>query len=329
MDTPHAEAVARAFGMGPIVEPPTYVARGAMGEIWRLETANGRWAVKALFEWDPPPPLPDDIAVQRAALAAGLRLPRPVLTAEGTAVACVSQRLFRAYDWIDLAEPLALPVGTERAAEAGDILGTIHALGLPVVGAVDRWYLEAPDAGRWPHLVARSKEERSDWSESLIACTETLIALASFTATGSATTTVVCHRDFEPANVPVDIRGRLVTLDWENAGPLDPAAEVAYALLAWTAGPEGVDTMAVRSFLDAYAARTDREPALDQGSFGTAAATYLNFASVMADQALDDSGHKAFAEQQLRALLEGCGRLHGAIEAVIRLLDLPRRARPR
>lgn len=38
-------ALAERFALGALRGAPGYVTRGAMGEIWRLDTARGRWAV--------------------------------------------------------------------------------------------------------------------------------------------------------------------------------------------------------------------------------------------------------------------------------------------
>ena len=41
-------AVCAAFGLGPPVEPLSYVARGELGRVSRLVTADGLWAVKEI-----------------------------------------------------------------------------------------------------------------------------------------------------------------------------------------------------------------------------------------------------------------------------------------
>jgi hypothetical protein len=46
-------ALARRFDLGPVQGAAEFVARGAMGEVWRLETIRGAWAVKWRFPWGP------------------------------------------------------------------------------------------------------------------------------------------------------------------------------------------------------------------------------------------------------------------------------------
>ena len=76
------QAVVARFSLGQPLGAPAYVARGAMGEVWRLETTAGRWAVKWQFPWAPAEPVPADMAIQRAAADAGIPLPLPVTTAD-------------------------------------------------------------------------------------------------------------------------------------------------------------------------------------------------------------------------------------------------------
>jgi hypothetical protein len=78
--------LAGRFSLGAVITEPEFVARGAMGTVWRLETGAGRWAVKWLFPWSPADPRPADVAVQIAAAAAGIPLPPPVLLPDGAAV---------------------------------------------------------------------------------------------------------------------------------------------------------------------------------------------------------------------------------------------------
>ena len=41
------------FDLGAVVDAPQLVARGAMGEVYRLDTTRGSYAIKRLFDWNP------------------------------------------------------------------------------------------------------------------------------------------------------------------------------------------------------------------------------------------------------------------------------------
>ena len=46
----HAEAIADAYDLGPVIDFSGPAARGELGEVWRLRTGRGVWAVKRSYE---------------------------------------------------------------------------------------------------------------------------------------------------------------------------------------------------------------------------------------------------------------------------------------
>jgi Ser/Thr protein kinase RdoA (MazF antagonist) len=297
--------LAERFGLGTVLGTPAHVARGAMGEVWRLDTSHGRWAVKWQFPWAPAEPIPADVGVQLAAAAAGIPLPLPVLTPGGEAVVQAGGRHARVYEWADLGRPVEPPAGDRAAAEAGRLLGTLHRLALPPAGPDDPWYTALPSARDWAALADRVAAAGVAWAGDLAAALEPIGRLSARAAgPPPATQRIVCHRDFSPANVlPAADGSHLVVLDWEDAGPLDPRCELGYTLLAWSAGHGQVSSSAVEALLDGYAAGSGIEPAPVPGMFVTAIAATLNFLYVMAEQAVTDPGHVDFAGQQVSVLL--------------------------
>jgi thiamine kinase-like enzyme len=47
---------------------------------------------------------------------------------------------------------------------------------------------------------------------------------------------LACHGDLVPGNVLVSTDGRPSILDWDDAGPWNPAEELAAALVSWSTG---------------------------------------------------------------------------------------------
>jgi aminoglycoside phosphotransferase (APT) family kinase protein len=298
--------LAERFGLGPVLGAAAFVARGAMGEVWRLETTRGAWAVKWQFPYRPVQPRPADVGVQLAAAAAGIPLPAPVLTPAGEAVARIGDHHVRVYEWADLARPAVPPVGDRTAAEAGRLLGVLHSLALQPTEPDDPWYSEVPPLADFAALADDAAAAGMAWAGQLTGAQERIAGLsARASVPRRPNRRIVCHRDFNPDNVvPASSGDHLVVLDWENAGPLDPGCELGYALFAWSAGHGQIGTAAATALLDSYAAALGADPELGPGMFATAIAAHLNFLFVMADQAIADPAQRGYCESQLSGLLQ-------------------------
>ncbi len=101
-----AADLARRFGLDgapKLSDGP--VARGRQGEVWRLETAGGSWAVKVPFGRSVADDVREATLFQEAAHAAGVPTPQVRRTTEGTVFATVEGRQVRLYEWVDLLAP--------------------------------------------------------------------------------------------------------------------------------------------------------------------------------------------------------------------------------
>jgi aminoglycoside phosphotransferase (APT) family kinase protein len=163
------------------------------------------------------------------------------------------------------------------------------------------------------------------WAAALARAQPQLTGLAALVTAGARRAAIVCHRDFTPANVlPGRRDGRLIVLDWENAGPLEPEWEIGAALVGWCAGRCGFDPVAARGLLDGYRAVAGGLPALGPGPFRMTVVTHLNFLEAMATQALDDPAHRGYAEQRIASLLDhGLDDLRRNVDLGSKALDLP------
>jgi len=229
--------VARAFGLGTPTRDLTFVARGAMGEVFRLDTERGPFAVKRLF-WGPAGDEDANAAFQFAAADAGVPLPRPVLATNGDVLSNLADGWWRVYEWVE-GEPLvtADPVAMARA------IGRLHAIKYDAGSVLDPWYAEALGAERINSAVDAAIahgfafEPRRD----------ALLAFDEIVAVAPAAELIGCHLDTDVKNVLVHATG-LVLIDWDNAGPGIAASEFASVLGQWS----GDDPAVVRSMVRAY-----------------------------------------------------------------------------
>ena len=100
--TPTATALATAFGLGCATSPVERMAEGWGGHnvLWRLRTTAGRWAIKQLGREIGPAP-DAALAIESAAYAGGVPMPRPVPTVTGSCVAAIDGTRYRCHEWVD------------------------------------------------------------------------------------------------------------------------------------------------------------------------------------------------------------------------------------
>jgi Ser/Thr protein kinase RdoA (MazF antagonist) len=254
-------AVADAFGLGTVTQPPAPVTGGLSHLLFRVETTGGTWAVKQLNRSREDWWLADYLVAADVELAAhrhGIALPRPVPPREPAAPLLADLPVgpggapvsFLVRAWVD---GTPLPDGLPHAAPvlewAGRTLAALHALPLA-----------ASPPAHGPHPAA-------EWAEWLAGAPADVPAsfpgeVAAFlpdvarahdlvtAALAARPAPVLTHRDVRPDNVLLTPAGP-VLVDWDGAGPDYPDWETARTALAF-AGLD--DREAFRRVLRAYAA---------------------------------------------------------------------------
>jgi Ser/Thr protein kinase RdoA (MazF antagonist) len=233
LDAHDAADVAERYSLGSGAALAGPVARGEVGQVWRLTTSRGTFAIKEQFD-----PFPDDevrehAAFQEAAFAAGIIVPAVIRDRAGQATTMFGGVQVRAFGWVDLRErtPDVDP------AEVGNVVASIHRL--PFRGRVptDPWYTEPVGSDRWDALVQGLFEASAPFAERLAAMRDELVALeALIEEPGNLQT---CHRDLWADNVLRTADGPLCVIDWENCGLADPSQELALVLFEF--GVEDAD----------------------------------------------------------------------------------------
>ncbi len=218
------------------------VARGRQGDVWRLETSDGAWAVKVPFE----PTGEDDVrrstAFQEAAHAAGVPTPQVRRTTDGRVFATVDGLAARVYAWVDLRPPDP----HLDPALVGTAVAGIHRVPDSDPGPTDAWYQEPVGAERWDRLVARLRDAGAPFAGRLAALRDELVALESWVEPPAVVRT--CHRDLWADNLLPTVDGGVCVIDWENSGAADPSQELACVLFEFGRSDPG----RARALMDAY-----------------------------------------------------------------------------
>ena len=241
-----AQAVSDAFGLGRAVSLSEPVARGEIGEVRRLDTDLGSWAVKQAFD----PLQPEDVAdlersaaFHRACWEAGIPTPEPRPGPDGY-VAEIDGEHVLAYSWVDLVDA---DTGLDPAA-VGVLLARMHAVRRPGRAPVHPGF-EAP-LGRpeWRAVLKASRAAGAPYADRLAAVLDALVEVESVLTPMAPLQ--VCHLDLWSDNLRRTEAGGLCVIDFENAGPADPSREVAMAVFEFGQGEPARE----RALYDAYRA---------------------------------------------------------------------------
>ena len=239
-----AQAVAEAYGLGQAVSLSDPVARGELGEVRRLETARGTWAVKTpLVAWtaEDTQGLEASSGFQRRCWAAGVPTPEPVPTTSGY-VADVDGEQMVVHGWAPLDDP---DTGLDPAA-VGPLVAQLHRVDHPwPTATVDPWF-EAPIGhAEWKGALKASRGAGAPYADRLAAVLPALIEVEQVLTPMRPMRT--CHLDLWADNLR-RCAGRPFVIDFDNAGPGDPAREIAMVVFEFGQGDPGRQ----RALYDAY-----------------------------------------------------------------------------
>jgi Ser/Thr protein kinase RdoA (MazF antagonist) len=229
-----AADVARRFALGQaarLSDGP--VARGKQGLVWRLDTADGSWAVKVPFHSSSEDEVRLATAFQEAAYTAGVPTPQVRRTTEGCVFAAIEGRQVRVYEWVDL----CAPDSRLDPARVGVVVAAIHRVSAPDLSPLDPWYHEPIGADRWDHLVEQLLEAEAPFASRLADLRDELVALESWIEPPEVLRT--CHRDLWADNVLQTADDGVSVIDWENSGPADPNHELGCVLFEFARADSG------------------------------------------------------------------------------------------
>ena len=237
-----AAAIAAHYSLGTDAVLSGPVARGEQGQVWRITTPQGAWAVKELFVLQTPAEARADAEFQDAVRAAGVPMPRVVRTADGDVLFELDSVLLRVYEWVDLEDP---DVDLDPAA-VGRAVGALHCVRVPSSGPVDAWHTDPVGSERWDELVPAVAASGAPFAGDLAAFRDELVALEGLLE--PPRDLQICHCDLWADNVRGTPSGALCVIDWENASPADASQELGMVLFEF--GREDPDR--ARRLYDAY-----------------------------------------------------------------------------
>ena len=293
---PDPDAVSAAFRLGSPTDAPAFVVRTLSSNVWRLNTTEGSWALKEPLGRPDAARFDEVFALETAAAAAAIRLPRPVAADDGHALVELpggsgSSVGVRAWEWVELS-PIATPAPAHEVAQLGAALARLHMLPSPPdARPFHPWYCETPSDTAWDDLARAALALAADapWASTFLGALDDVRGLSALARQHPPTSrSTWCHFDLLPQNCGTDEHGDVVILDWDDAAPGDPSRELGTVVVAWT--EPGASAGAL---LDAYEHNGGPGRLDSLASLSIAAAFRCNYLSVVVRAALDVAADEA------------------------------------
>lgn len=304
--------IADAYSLGGGAWNMVPVARGALGQIWRLSGGGeGRaWAVKELLFGCDEGQVGREAALRGAAEGLGISAPRFFADRDGAYVSRLPDSMggsyVKVYDWVDGSE--ADPADPETLGWCGRTLALLHRAGEGTKETPGDWYERCPGQGEWAEVCEGARRAGVPWADALERFVVVrAVELARHVTPSRGRDVVISHLDMRPQNVLVGHTGPAL-LDWDNAGPVSAERELARAVHVWAGGNDFCADSA-RRLVRGYVGAGGRAVIKGVESFSMLFATDLNYVRVQAECAIDPNvtaAQREFASEQVVGTL---GRL--------------------
>jgi len=264
----HVADIASSFDLGDDAVIGPSAARGEQGQVWRLTSSRGTFAVKELFgAWTE-----DEVRVaadyQDAVTAAGVHVPQIVRTTDGDVLldGGEDRPMIRVYAWTDLRDPDPLL----DPAAVGRTVAALHRVHRTDTAPVHPWYTEPVGAARWDELRDAAMAEGAPFAADLVAARDEMVALEGLRS--EPANVQLCHSDLWADNLRSTPDGVPCVIDWENTGSADPAQELGLVLYEFG----GADSARVRAVYDGYIAAGGPYRVTTRGDFWMVAAQLMH-----------------------------------------------------
>jgi Ser/Thr protein kinase RdoA (MazF antagonist) len=232
------------------------MARGWGGHniVYRLDTTDGRWAVKALLR-EVDELICERFDIELAAFTGGVRMPRPVPELNGSPCAVLGGTRLRCYKWVDGVAKINEETSVGESRLMGRLVAELHGMSLGYSPLLDE-QVEPPDEPTWAWLADAASRHGASWARTLAEHMTTLEGLSEqarkLGTQQRNMPRIGSHRDLNAHNVLFADSG-LWLIDWDAAGPIYPGWERANYACLWAARPDDrYDLDAVVAFLEGY-----------------------------------------------------------------------------
>jgi Ser/Thr protein kinase RdoA (MazF antagonist) len=225
-----AEPIAAAFGLGDVIDFAGPWSRGELGQVWRLSTDAGTWAVKESLALDAPTEHTATTEFNEAAIAKGVPAPAVRRGLDGAVSVSIAGTPVRVFGWVEL-DP---PDPSLDAALVGSTLATMHRVDFDSKLPAHPWFWTPVGPRGWDGLIADLAAARSPLADRVARWRGEFVANEEWLTSPRAA--LICHRDLWADNLRRTPAGAPCIIDWDNAGEADPNQELAMVLYEFSDG---------------------------------------------------------------------------------------------
>ncbi len=224
MDRQLAAQVADRFDLGPDARLEVEAARGEQGQVRRLDTARGTFALKESFGEVDVAEAEATAAFQARCHEAGVPCPLPLADVDGRYVGALEGQTLRVQTWADIHDPDPLL----DPGLVGEAVASLHSVVVPATTTPHWWGTAPVGATEWRALVKAARGGGAPFAERLASLVPQLLEAEELLT--PMTGRQWLHLDLWADNLRGTPDGSACVIDFDNAGPGDPTRELAMVL---------------------------------------------------------------------------------------------------
>lgn len=237
------QKLCHALKLGELQSTPVPVTGGLLHKMYALETATGKYAVKALNPqiMTRPTAVNNYILSERIANYAAKFIPAlPAKKFDGESLQRLEDRYYLVFDWTSENSLKHGEIDTTHCEKMGDILAKLHRIDFSALG------IETPRFSNsaltdWGFYLEKGEENHAEWTEQMLESMEHLHRwneAAIESVNGLSSEWVITHGDLDPKNV-LWSGHEPILIDWESAGYKNSSLDLLETAVYWSESEKG------------------------------------------------------------------------------------------
>lgn len=236
------EKLCDELNFGEIIELPKPLVGGLLNKMYLLNTAKGKYAVKALN----PQIMLRKTALQNhlnseiIALEAKKFVPSlPALRFNGKFLHEIDSQYYMIFDWIEGRTIKENNINEKHCLIVSELLAKLHSVDFSSLN-LKNLSDEKVSEVNWRKYRELSTKSKGEWKEQFESNFDNLIKWnkEAKTAESVLTERVISHRDIDPKNI-MWIENEPIIIDWEAAGLINPYRELIDMAMYWSKEEDG------------------------------------------------------------------------------------------